>query len=114
MCIRDSINYDAPGDDWNNPNGEYVIIENNGTANINLKGWKLMDEIGHSTGLSSHIYTFPDITLKPGDTVYIHSGTGTDHDHVLYWGKDIPIWNNDGDTAYLYDPNGKLVDTYTY
>lgn len=103
----DYINYDAPGNDRNNPNGEYVVIKNCGSNSVNMKGWKLKDKAGHT-------YTFPSITLKPGDTVYIYSGTGTDHDHVLYWGKDIPIWNNDGDTAYLYDPNGKLVDTYTY
>jgi hypothetical protein len=24
------------------------------------------------------------------------------------------VWNNDGDTAFLRDPDGALVDLYTY
>lgn len=73
----DYINYDAPGNDRNNPNGEYVVIKNYGSNSVNMKDWKLKDRAGHT-------YTFPSITLKPGDTVYIYSGTGADHDHVLY------------------------------
>ena len=100
------IHYDAPGNDLYNPNGEYVIIKNYGPDTVNLKGWVLKDRAGHT-------FVFPDVTLKPGETVTIHSGKGINHDHVLYWG-DGAIWNNDGDTAYLYDPSGNLVDTYSY
>ena len=62
---------------------------------------------------AGHTFVFPDVILKPGETVIIHSGSGVNQDHVLYWG-DGAIWNNDGDTAYLYDPSGNLVDTYSY
>jgi micrococcal nuclease len=100
------IHYDAPGNDWYNPNGEYVVIKNYGPDSVNLKGWKLKDEAGHT-------FTFPDITLQPGESVYVYSGKGTNTEKELYWG-DGAIWNNDGDTAYLYDSSGRLVDTYSY
>ena len=100
------VHYDAPGNDWYNPNGEYVIIKNYGPDPVNLKGWKLKDEAGHT-------FIFPDVTLNPGETVRVYSGRGVNHDHVLYWGNGA-IWNNKGDTAYLYDDSGKLVDTYSW
>ncbi len=100
------IHYNAPGNDWKNPNGEYVVIRNCGNTTVNMNGWTLEDKAGHT-------FTFPNITLHPNETVTVHSGEGVDRDHVLYWG-DGAIWNNNGDTAYLYDSRGRLVDTYTY
>ena len=100
------IHYNAPGNDWDNPNGEYVVIKNYGPNPVNLKGWRLKDRAGHT-------FVFPDITLQPGESVYVHSGKGTNTKKELYWG-DGAIWNNDGDTAYLYDSSGRLVDTYSY
>jgi micrococcal nuclease len=100
------IHYNAPGNDWDNPNGEYVVIKNYGPDPVNLKGWKLKDKAGHT-------FVFPDITLKPGESVYVYSGRGINMDHKLYWG-DGAIWNNNGDTAYLYDSSGVLVDIYSY
>ncbi|OYT32961.1 nuclease [Archaeoglobales archaeon ex4484_92] len=101
------VNYDAPGNDNYNPNGEYVVIRNYGADPVNLIGWKLRDEAGHT-------YIFPDYTLESGGTVYVHSGKGTDSDGRLYWGSSHAIWNNGGDTAYLYDSTGKLVDSYSW
>ena len=100
------IHYDAPGNDLYNPNGEYVVIKNYGPNTVNLKGWMLKDRVGH-------MFIFPDVILKPGETVTIHSGKGVNHDHILYWNNSA-IWDNKGDTAYLYDQSGNLVDTYSY
>ena len=82
------------------------MIKNYGSYPVNLKGWKPKDKAGH-------IFTFPDITLKPGESVYIYSGSGVNTGNKSYWG-DGAIWNNDGDTAYLYDSNGGLIDVYSY
>jgi len=30
---------------------------------------------------------------------------------LFYW-SDRPIWNNDKDTASLFDPSGKLIDSF--
>jgi len=55
-------------------------------------------------------YTFPSFSLESGSTVTVHTEEGTNTATELYWGSGRPIWNNDGDTARLYDINGNLVD----
>ena len=101
--VIDLVNYDAPGDDTYNLNGEYVVIRNKGTIDVNLAGWKLKD-------VANHVYTFPAFTLLAGQTVTVYTGSGTNTENSLYWGSSTPIWNNDHDTAYLYDQIGELVD----
>ncbi len=101
------VQYDAAGDDSRNINGEYVLIKNVGSSAVNLKGWKLMDESGNT-------FTFPSITLSPGEELRVHSGKGENTKTDLYWGSDKPIWNNNGDTAYLYNSEGHLVDVYRW
>jgi len=101
------INYDAPGDDWDNLNGEYVTIQNSGSENADLTGWRLVDA-------ASHTFTFPSFTLAPGSTVTVYTGSGTNTQTSLYWGSSSPIWNNDHDTAYLYDSSGELIDSYSW
>ncbi len=83
---------------------EWVEITNKGSSPVSLKGWKIEDEG------SKHTYTFPSCTLDSKATVTLYTGEGTDTATELYWGKSS-IWNNDGDTAYLYDDSGKLVAT---
>ncbi|AGK61322.1 Micrococcal nuclease (thermonuclease)-like protein [Archaeoglobus sulfaticallidus PM70-1] len=101
------IHYDAAGNDQYNLNDEYVVIANNGAASINLQGWVLQDEAGHT-------YVFPSYTFGPGEVVYVHTGSGTDTAGHLYWGSDRAIWNNDGDTAYLFDAAGNLTDVVSW
>ena len=81
---------------------EWVEITNKGYSSVSLKGWKIEDEG------SKHTYTFPSCTLDSQNTLTLYTGEGTDTATELYWGGS-PIWNNDGDTAYLYDDSGKLV-----
>jgi micrococcal nuclease len=102
-----NINYDAPGDDNKNPNGEWVEIKNTGSTPVNLKGFTLEDA-------AKHRFVFPDFVLDTGKIVKVYSGSGTLNSSSLYLGSSSAIWNNDGDTAYLYDSNGKLIDTYKY
>lgn len=102
------IEADAPGDDNDNPNGEWVEITNQGTSPVDLTGYTLKDE-------ANHIYTFGPFQLAPGAKVRLHSGRGRDSKRDLYWGLvGQSVWNNGGDTAYLRDPQGNLVDMYTY
>ncbi len=86
---------------------EYVRIENySTTSDVQLKNWELTD------GYWSYI--FPSHTLAAGDYVDVHTGNGSDDAHNLYWDYDRSVWNDDGDTAYLYNDSHVLVDTYTY
>ncbi|WP_424353537.1 lamin tail domain-containing protein [Methanosarcina mazei] len=82
---------------------EWVKISNTGSSSVSLSGWKIKDDG------SKHTYTFPSYTLSPGVTVTVYTEKGTNSATELYWQLGSPIWNNDGDTAYLYDDNGKLV-----
>ena len=102
------IEADAPGNDSENPNGEWVEIVNEGSAAVNLEGYSLKDA-------ANHIYTFPAFTLQPGVTVRLYSGRGQDDASSLYWGLvGEAVWNNSGDSAFLRDSEGNLVDSYSY
>lgn len=87
------------------PNQEYVKITNKGTSGVNMKGWMIQDDG------AKHTYVFPSYTLKAKSTVTLCSGRGTNTANTLYWNKWSFIWNNDGDTAHLYNAQGKLVST---
>jgi len=50
-----------------------------------------------------------EFTLDPGAHVTLHNGNGTDSATDLYWGSGSPIWNNAGDTVFVYDDEGTLV-----
>lgn len=88
--------------------GEYVTITNSGSSSATLTGWKLTDE-------TDKTYTFPSFTLGSGKSVTVYSGPdakgGVDSATKLYWTAKY-IWNNDGDTAKLYNSAGKLIDTH--
>jgi micrococcal nuclease len=102
------IEADAPGNDAENPNGEWVEIVNEGSEAVNLEGYSIKDE-------ATHIYTFPALTLQSGATVRLYSGQGQDDASSLYWGLvGEAVWNNSGDSAFLRDSEGNLVDSYTY
>ncbi len=91
---------DAPGPDNENPNGEFVVVENLGDSTVDLAGWTIRDES------SRHRYTFGPFSLAAGERVTVYSGSGEDSNRDLYWAADDPVWSNGGDTAYLLDPSG--------
>jgi len=101
------IHYDAPGNDTDNPNGEWIDIANQGQEAINLEGYVLKDE-------GNNFYTFPDFSLRPGRRVRLFSGAGQNDDVQLFWNSATAVWNNSGDAAFLRDPEGALVDFYNY
>ncbi len=95
------VEYNPPGNDVL---GEYVLIKNEGLVDVDMSGWQLKDE-------QNHVYTFPNgFILEAGASVKVHTGPGNDTNTDLYWGRRQAVWNNNGDTAYLYDAEGHLVD----
>lgn len=97
-----AINYDAPGDDRENPNEETVVFENAGTDPLDLSGWTVRDAHGNE-------YAFPDgTTVAAGARLTLHSGSGTDTESDLYWGVGA-VWNNDGDVVVVEDATGTQV-----
>ena len=101
---------DATGDDNENLNGEWVQVHNDGANVVNMSGWGVKDES------ASHRYVFPTgFTLAPGESVTVYTGCGDDFGTDLYWcAVGSAVWNNDGDTAFLTDPNGNTHTSLPY
>ncbi len=101
----------APGDDRENPNGEYVVIENVGDNAVDLSEWAIRDES------TRHRHTFSSIEIAPGEQVRLRTGCGnndlgSDPMEVFWCDPEPPVWNNGGDTAFLLDPNGAIADNF--
>jgi micrococcal nuclease len=97
------IHADAAGNDHENENDEYVIFENTGDGSLDLAGWTVSDEAGHT-------YSFPDgFVLPAGEQVTLYTGSGTSTDTEQYWGSDSAIWNNGGDVITVKDETGDVV-----
>jgi hypothetical protein len=99
----------APGDDAQNPNGEWVELSNQGSESAPMGGWVLQDES------SSHRFVFPsDFMLPPGTQLRIFSGCGDATREALYWCAGGAVWSNGGDTAYLLDPSGNVAARHAF
>lgn len=104
-----AVNENAPGRDDENPNGEWVVVENVSDTAVDLTGWGVKDES------STHRYTFPDGTIvEPGDQLTVYSGCGSDDPPDLYWCDGTPVWDNSGDTAFLTDASGAVRHRFSY
>jgi competence protein ComEC len=69
--------------------------------------WSVKDD-------SWHTYVFPEFTLGVNMSVTLHTYSGTHDATNLYWCRDQSVWNNEGDTVYLRDSDGYLVDFYRF
>lgn len=104
------IAFDAPGNDNENLNGEWITVFNNGDSSVEMTGWGIHDES------ATNRYTFPPgFTLAAGATVSVFSGCGEDSDDALYWcSQGSGVWNNDGDTVFITDPLGNRHTSQMY
>ena len=86
---------------------EVVEITNISQEQVNLSNWKLVSVKGNQT------FTLPHGTiLQKNESIKILSGRGKQSgpNKIVWTGRYI--WNNNGDTAKLYDHKGNLVDHY--
>lgn len=82
---------------------EIVGIKNSGQHAVSLKDWQLISNEGHQ------VYNFPNLSLQPGKTIYITSGTNArEGQNYLKW-TTKQIWLNAGDAAQLRNEKGELV-----
>ena len=97
------VQYDAPGYDSDNPNGEYVKITNRSTSSIDLRPYRVY---------APPYYFTPPVgsVLRPGETYTVHTGRGTSSRLVGYWGFDKSIYANDGETVELRNGEGARLD----
>ncbi len=113
QCIYiTKFHFNAAGNDNYNLNDEYVTFRNKCSYSIDMTGWTIKDNT------ASHIYTIPSFTFQTGATFTLYTGTGTNTNSALYWGRTsgnyAAIWNNNGDTLFLRDLSGNLVLTQSY
>jgi len=102
-----TINADAEGNDNENLDDEYVVLENTGDSDLDLSGWTVTDEAGKT-------YTFGEFTLAAGERVTLHTGSGNDTVTDVYWGREGAVWNNGGDTVTVRDDSGTVVAERSY
>lgn len=100
--------FNSPGNDNYNKEEEYVCFTNQGGQPADMSGWILKDEYGWT-------YIFPAFALQPGASVKVRTGCGPNTATDLYWCKGgTAVWNNDGDTVFLYNAGGQLLNSYHY
>nr|WP_307671957.1 lamin tail domain-containing protein [Streptomyces sp. V4I2] len=100
------VQYDSPGrDDRSNRslNREWVEVTNTARRSVNLDGWTLSDEDGHT-------YTFDSYRLAGRATVRIHTGEGRDTRTDLFQDRRNYVWDNRSDTATLRNDRDRFVD----
>lgn len=97
------IHPDADGNDHENLNDEYVVLKNAGDGTLDLSGWTVSDDGGHT-------YRVPSgVTLASRETLTLYTGSGADSGSELYWGSDGAVWNNGGDTVVVRNASGDVV-----
>ena len=100
---------DAPGRDNENLNGEWIIIANTGPSTVDISHWTVKDES------SVHRFQFPAGTTIASDTeVVVFTGCGTNNLSEFYWCDETPVWDNSGDTGFVLDANGAIIDQFSY
>ena len=92
--------------------GEFVRIANVSDQGLDVSGYSLADRDGHR-------YEFPSAQLRPGYVLTLVTGEGQDRRDqagpiTLYWNRRAGVWNDRGDTAFLRDPKGEVVDRFEY
>jgi len=95
---------------FNSGKKEYIEISNRGGGPQEMSGWSVSGSRG-----DERYYFANGYVLEAGATVRLHSGTdGVDAPPGdIYW-TEKTVWNNDGETAYLWDGSGKVVSEYRY
>ena len=106
--LRVEVNWDADGNDAENPNGEWFDVINPSAQDVPLGGWWVRD---------SHLrrFTFPAGAIAgAGRRVRVHVGRGAADGAQFYWGQPAPVFENVGgvpgmgDGGYLFDRDGDL------
>ena len=92
---------EAPGDLLT----EAVQIVNDGDGAVNLTGWQLVSPSGT-------VYTFTDLSLFPGNYVWVHSGSGDDTSIARYWRQAGAVWSS-GVEVQLRNGGGEVIARYT-
>lgn len=97
------LHIDAAGNDHDNLNEEYIVFKNTGGKSLDISGWTIADKAGHD------YYVPSGVTVDPGETVTLYTGSGSNSASKLYWGSGSAVWNNGGDTIIITNADGAVV-----
>ena len=104
----DQVHYNAEGNDEENLNDEYVVLVNTNEKSLDLTGWSIQDEHGNR-------FDFPiGFRLYPFTSVTLYTGQGINMTTALYWHHETPVWNNDGDTVFVYNEKNVIIGTFSW
>ena len=91
LAITD-VTKDADGNEYDNLNDETVTITNTGNGEVDLSGVTLVYGAGDE---NRQRYTFAaGFTLDAGESVTVHTGSGSDTQTDVYLGNEAPVLNN--------------------
>ncbi|MEM7340175.1 MAG: lamin tail domain-containing protein [Actinomycetota bacterium] len=97
-------NMNAPGDDRENLDQEWVEITNRGPEAVDLRGWAIRDET------TSNRFLLDDVgDLDAGGTLRVITGRGSSGGGSFYLGEEFPVWSNRGETVLVQDPEGLVA-----
>lgn len=104
------IQANAPGNDGQNLNGEFVALQNTGDTEIVLSGFILSFEGGGGQN-----YTFGDVTIGAGETITVRNGSGEDTDSTIYTRFTGGVLNNGNpDLVIIANDEGLIIDQESY
>ncbi|AZH26616.1 lamin tail domain-containing protein [Haloplanus aerogenes] len=103
-----AVHPNPPGDDGAALNDEYVVVENAGEVTVDLSNWYLID------GDGKMYFFFDGRTLRPGEQLVVHVGSGRNTDGHVYWGASSPVLDNDHETLKLVDGDTERTVKLSY
>jgi hypothetical protein len=92
---------------------EWIEVVNTGAVGVNLVGWEIQRS---TTGAYFVKYTFPVVTILPGEHLVVGEELVADADFNLAPGAYFSFGNalSSGDAVHLCDNFGAVVDTVVY
>ena len=109
------VNWDAPGNDAANLNGESIIVRNIGAAPVDLSGWFVRD-----SSLESWFTMPAGQLIEPGDYRVVFVGAGVNESRSMFMNAPRPLFINAtaspllGDGAYLLDRSTAMRAYFQY
>lgn len=87
---------------------EYAVIKNEGSSDINMRGWRL------NAGAPQQDFVFPEIVIQSGQSCRVYTNEIHTDYCGLSFGSSQALWKNSGDCGYLYNAEGEQVSDYCY
>lgn len=108
FIVLNEIMYHPEVEGGSMPEGEWVELYNNTDDDVDVAGWEIRDDDGHTIVVSFSNSDNNGNLEDDGETVVPASGW------LVVYKNGSSIFNNDGDTVELYNLSSALVDSHTY